>query len=85
MTLIDESWYQRPKGTPERIASGGVVVRVSGGETFVAFTREGDMREFVLPKGGVELGEDYLKFSILSRRSRWSCWPHRSCRSFGRR
>ncbi len=60
MTHIDESWYQRPKGTPERIASGGVVVRVSGDETFVAFTREGDMREFVLPKGGVELGESLL-------------------------
>ena len=52
MTYIDESWYQRPPGTPERIASGGVVVRVSRGETFVAFTREGDIQEFVLPKGG---------------------------------
>lgn len=60
MTQIDESWYQRPEGTPERIASGGVVLRVSGDETFVAFTREGDMRGFVLPKGGVEPGESLL-------------------------
>ena len=36
------------------------MVRVSGGETFVAFTREGDMRGFALPKGGVELGESLL-------------------------
>ena len=60
MTHIDESWYRRPEGTPERIASGGVVVRVSGDETFVAFTREGDMQGFVLPKGGVEPGESLL-------------------------
>lgn len=60
MPRIDESWYQRPPGTPERIASGGVVVRVSRGETFVAFTREGDIQEFVLPKGGVEPGESLL-------------------------
>ena len=60
MTHIDESWYQRPEGTPERIASGGVVVRVSGDETFVAFTREGDTQGFVLPKGGVEPGESLL-------------------------
>ena len=60
MPRIDESWYRRPEGTPERIASGGVVVRVSGDETFVAFTREGDMQGFVLPKGGVEPGESLL-------------------------
>ena len=60
MPRIDESWYRRPPGTPERIASGGVVVRVSKGETFVAFTREGDIQEFVLPKGGVEPGESLL-------------------------
>ncbi len=60
MTHIDESWYQRPRETPERVASGGVVVRVSGDATFVAFTREGDTQGFVLPKGGVEPGENLL-------------------------
>ena len=60
MPRIDESWYQRPEGTPERVASGGVVVRVSGDGTFVAFTREGDTQGFVLPKGGVEPGESLL-------------------------
>jgi ADP-ribose pyrophosphatase YjhB (NUDIX family) len=60
LTLIDDSWYERPTGTPERIASGGIIVRLSCGETFVAFTREGDMPEFVLPKGGVEAGESLL-------------------------
>ena len=46
---------------PERVASGGVVVRFHDEQIFVALTREGDMEEYVLPKGGVEAGEDLLK------------------------
>ena len=61
MTEIDASWYQRPTNVPERVASGGVVVRLHDEQIFIALTREGDMEEYVLPKGGVEAGEGLLK------------------------
>ena len=61
MTAIDASWYQRPTDVSERVASGGVVVRLHDEQIFVALTREGDMEEYVLPKGGVESGEDLLE------------------------
>ena len=61
MTIIDASFYQRPPDVPERLASGGVVVRADAGRLFVALTREEDMVEYVLPKGGIEAGESYLE------------------------
>ncbi len=61
MTEIDTSWYRRPADVPERIASGGIVVRPQNGQIFVALTREEDMEEYVLPKGGVEPGESLLE------------------------
>jgi 8-oxo-dGTP pyrophosphatase MutT (NUDIX family) len=57
-TVIDETWYTRPVDVPEQISAGGVVVRRSGDETLIALARERDYREYVLPKGHVELGED---------------------------
>jgi 8-oxo-dGTP pyrophosphatase MutT (NUDIX family) len=57
--VIDHSWYVRPKGlVGERISAGGVVVRFESGEPFVALAREGHHEAPVLPKGGVEPGED---------------------------
>ena len=54
---IDESWYQKPPAIRERVAAGGVVVRREGGRLYVAFAREADFPGFVLPKGGVDVGE----------------------------
>ena len=64
MKVIDESWYTKPPGIRERQTSGGVVVRVSNGDVLVALAREKSIEEFVLPKGGVEPGEEILEAAI---------------------
>ena len=61
MTEIDSSWYTKPCGIRERVASGGVVTRLENEQIFVALAREADMEEYVLPKGGVEAGESLLE------------------------
>lgn len=58
-TMIDSTWYHRPKDVPERTSAGGIVVRLENGLPLVALAREGDWPEYVLPKGGVERGETY--------------------------
>ena len=58
--LVDDSWYQRPERVRTRYSAGGIVVRREGDEILVALTREGALRLFVLPKGGIERGEDAL-------------------------
>ena len=55
---IDESWYNRLPGLPEHVSAGGVVARLEDGKIYVAFTRENDYIEYVLPKGHVEEGEN---------------------------
>ena len=55
---IDASWYRRPPHCPERVSAGGVVVRRMAGVARVALVHETGMSQFVLPKGGVEPGED---------------------------
>ena len=65
MTWINDSWYHRPEGmTRERHAAGGVVVRLEKGNLFGALIREIDtdgtiLEGYVLPKGGMEPGEDF--------------------------
>jgi 8-oxo-dGTP pyrophosphatase MutT (NUDIX family) len=59
--VIDDSWYVRPPNVPLRISAGGVVVRAERGEPVVALTREKRYKGPVLPKGGVEPGEDFLQ------------------------
>jgi 8-oxo-dGTP pyrophosphatase MutT (NUDIX family) len=54
---IDETWYQRPPGTPDRTSAGGVVTRWDGSEALIALAREAHWPQFILPKGGVERGE----------------------------
>jgi ADP-ribose pyrophosphatase YjhB (NUDIX family) len=57
--VIDESWYARPAGViGERLTAGGVVVRIHTGVPLIALAREGDHVGPVLPKGGVEPGEE---------------------------
>ena len=55
---IDESWYVKPAAIRERAAAGGVVVRREDGRLLVAFAREADFAGFVMPKGGVDEGEN---------------------------
>ncbi len=54
---INKSWYVKPKGIPERLAAGGVVVRSDGNNLLIGLIRDNKFNEFMLPKGGVENGE----------------------------
>ncbi len=58
---IDASWYERPEGVYKRVAAGGVVVRAEGERLKVALVREAGLGRVILPKGGVEAGEDLLE------------------------
>lgn len=59
--MIDQSWYIRPEGVPERRAAGGVVVRCGEDcRVYVALAREQGSLALILPKGGVEKGETEL-------------------------
>lgn len=57
MLQIDESWYIKPEGVPERTSSGGIVAQVRDGRIHIALTREVGLAGYVIPKGGVEPGE----------------------------
>jgi 8-oxo-dGTP pyrophosphatase MutT (NUDIX family) len=59
LSTIDSSWYQRPKGIRGRTSAGGIVVRLAAGAPLIALAREGDWPLYVLPKGGVEKGENF--------------------------
>ncbi|MDW8366465.1 MAG: NUDIX domain-containing protein [Abditibacteriales bacterium] len=56
--MIDDTWYHRPPDVPDRTSAGGVVVRRQDGRVYVALVQEGDLPAYVLPKGGIEKGED---------------------------
>ena len=56
--MIDESWYKRPEDIRERTSSGGVVVRLENSEILIALVGEIGVPDYVLPKGGVESGEN---------------------------
>ncbi len=55
---IDHTWYCKPCGIRERLTAGGVVVRRTPAGLMVALSRERGIDGWVLPKGGVEPGED---------------------------
>ena len=56
--MIDESWYTRPEGVPDRTSAGGVVVRRAGDRLLIALVGgEGARKGYILPKGGLEPGE----------------------------
>lgn len=54
---IDETWYTRPEGLPERVSAGGVIIRIDRGALLVALVHEKGCSGYVLPKGGVDAGE----------------------------
>lgn len=60
---IDASWYERVTQVRDRLSAGGVVVRLDGEQMLVAVASE-PRGEWVLPKGGVERGEDLLKAAM---------------------
>ena len=51
-TPIDESWYERPEEVSERLAAGGVVVRVEGERLKVALVREAGLDQYNLAERG---------------------------------
>lgn len=55
---IDAAWYVRPPGMRERRGAGGVVVRWEDDRLLVALVRGDGLPDFLLPKGGVEAGEE---------------------------
>lgn len=59
--MIDDSWYVRPSSIAERTSAGGIVVRVHDGRPLIALTHEKSYQGPVLPKGGVERGEELLQ------------------------
>jgi 8-oxo-dGTP pyrophosphatase MutT (NUDIX family) len=56
--MIDDSWYRKPEGVRKSLAAGGVVARLQGEQVLVALVREGELLDYILPKGSVEDGED---------------------------
>ena len=56
-SIIDETWYTRPAGVPDRVSAGGFVARIVDGRIMIGFAREGDFKNLVVPKGGVDPGE----------------------------
>ena len=57
---IDDTWYIRPGRMPEHDCAGGVVVRFSLDEIYLATTGEIDTGILNLPKGHVEDGEELV-------------------------
>ena len=55
---IDASWYVKPDKIRERTSAGGVILRLRQGKVYLALVREGEFMGYILPKGGVEAGED---------------------------
>lgn len=55
---LTSSWFEKPKGVAERLAAGGLVVRVgAAGDVYVSFAREKGFESSVLPKGRVKKKE----------------------------
>jgi ADP-ribose pyrophosphatase YjhB (NUDIX family) len=55
---IDGSWYVRPAKIGLRTSAGGVIVRIENGKAYIALVNEKPFEIYVLPKGGVEKGEN---------------------------
>lgn len=58
MKKIDASYYIKPKNILERPSAGGVIVRKEHNTTLIALVSEPHYSDYLLPKGGVEKGED---------------------------
>ena len=54
----------RPSGVPSRFCAGGIVTRVDAGGVWVALARETKRPGYVLPKDGIDPGEDDLEAAV---------------------
>ncbi len=65
-TRVDASWYARPAGFRDRVGAGGAVVRRADAGLLIALVKEVELGDdhYVLPKGGVEPGEDLAKAAL---------------------
>jgi 8-oxo-dGTP pyrophosphatase MutT (NUDIX family) len=57
MATAPDWYYKKPLNVKHRTGAGGVVARVDGGRILIALIRDRGDHEYVLPKGGVDLGE----------------------------
>lgn len=57
---IDKSWYIKPQNARIRVGAGGVVVRKVGEKVYIALIKDKKFEHFMLPKGGVEKGEEVV-------------------------
>jgi 8-oxo-dGTP pyrophosphatase MutT (NUDIX family) len=48
---------RNPRNLPETVSAGGVVTKIEDGKIFVGLLREGNFKEWLLPKGHVKRGE----------------------------
>jgi 8-oxo-dGTP pyrophosphatase MutT (NUDIX family) len=58
MPIINDSWYHRPPNTPARLSAGGIVARAERDTVLIALVHENEYPGMVIPKGGVEPGEN---------------------------
>jgi 8-oxo-dGTP pyrophosphatase MutT (NUDIX family) len=58
MKRVDQSYFTRPEGIPERPSAGGIIVRKEHDTLRIALVTEPHYPDYLLPKGGVEKGED---------------------------
>jgi len=58
--VADERWYHKVPGYRHRIGAGGAVIRNTPGGVLIALIKEVEIGDahYVLPKGGVEPGEE---------------------------
>jgi len=57
VSIIDDSWYKKPKKIKLRTSAGGVIVRHEKKKIWVALSRDAKQPDYILPKGRVEKGE----------------------------
>jgi 8-oxo-dGTP pyrophosphatase MutT (NUDIX family) len=57
MATAPDWYYKKPPNVKHRTGAGGVVARIDAGRILIALIRDRGDHEYVLPKGGVEMGE----------------------------
>ena len=58
MKRIDNSYFIKPLDIPERPSAGGVIIRRDQEKLLIALVTEPHYPDYLLPKGGVEKGEN---------------------------
>lgn len=58
--MKDKSYYKKNPKLKERISAGGVIIRKNNSELLIGLIRDSNYNDYLLPKGGVEEGEDLV-------------------------